>query len=39
VFLGVLGGVAAFGPIGVFMGPLVLAAAIALIRFSLDSER
>jgi len=39
VFLGVLGGVAAFGPIGVFMGPILLAAAIALIRFSLDSER
>ena len=38
VFLGVLGGVAAFGPIGVFLGPLVLALAIALIRFSLESE-
>jgi predicted PurR-regulated permease PerM len=33
VFLGVLGGIAAFGPIGVILGPLVLALAIALIRF------
>ena len=38
VFLGVLGGVSAFGPIGVFLGPLVLALAIALIRFSLEND-
>jgi predicted PurR-regulated permease PerM len=36
VFLGVLGGVSAFGPIGVILGPLVLALIIALIRFALD---
>jgi predicted PurR-regulated permease PerM len=36
VFIGVLGGVAAFGPIGVILGPLVLALVIALIRFALD---
>jgi predicted PurR-regulated permease PerM len=36
VFIGVLGGVSAFGPIGVFLGPLVLALVIALIRFTLD---
>jgi predicted PurR-regulated permease PerM len=36
VFVGVLGGVAAFGPIGIILGPLVLALAIALIRFSLE---
>jgi len=36
VFIGVLGGVAAFGPIGVFLGPLVLALVIALIRFALE---
>lgn len=36
VFIGVLGGVGAFGPIGVFLGPLVLALAIALMRFALD---
>ena len=34
VFIGVLGGVSAFGPIGVILGPLVLALAIALVRFS-----
>ena len=38
VFIGVLGGVAAFGPIGVFLGPLVLALAIALVRFALDTR-
>jgi predicted PurR-regulated permease PerM len=37
VFIGVLGGVGAFGPIGVFLGPLVLALAIALIRFALEN--
>jgi predicted PurR-regulated permease PerM len=36
VFIGVLGGVSAFGPIGVILGPLVLALIIALIRFTLE---
>jgi predicted PurR-regulated permease PerM len=36
VFIGVLGGIAAFGPIGVFLGPLVLALVIALVRFTLE---
>jgi len=36
VFIGVLGGVSAFGAIGVFLGPLVLALVIALIRFTLE---
>jgi predicted PurR-regulated permease PerM len=39
VFIGVLGGVSAFGPIGVFFGPLVLALAIALVRFSLEIQQ
>ena len=38
VFIGVLGGVAAFGPIGIFLGPLVLATAIALVQFSIDNS-
>ena len=38
VFIGVLGGVSAFGPIGVFLGPLVLALAIALVRFALEKK-
>jgi len=38
VFIGVLGGVSAFGPIGVFLGPLVLALVIALVRFSLEGQ-
>jgi predicted PurR-regulated permease PerM len=38
VFIGVLGGVAAFGAIGVVVGPLVLALIIALIRFTLDAR-
>ena len=32
VFIGVLGGLAAFGAIGLFLGPVVLALIIALIR-------
>jgi predicted PurR-regulated permease PerM len=36
VFMGVLGGVSAFGPIGIFLGPLVLALVIALFRFVLE---
>lgn len=36
VFIGVLGGVAAFGAIGLILGPLVLVLVIALIRFTLD---
>jgi predicted PurR-regulated permease PerM len=39
VFIGVLGGVAAFGPIGIFLGPLVLALAIALVRFTLEMRQ
>jgi predicted PurR-regulated permease PerM len=34
VFFGVLGGIAAFGPIGMFLGPVVLALALALLRFT-----
>lgn len=37
VFIGVLGGVAAFGPIGVFLGPLVIALVVALVRFTLET--
>jgi len=36
VFIGVLGGVIAFGPIGLFIGPVVLALIIALMRFALE---
>ena len=39
VFIGVLGGVSAFGPIGVFLGPLVLALVIALVRFTLETRQ
>jgi predicted PurR-regulated permease PerM len=39
VFIGVLGGVAAFGAIGLFLGPVVLALIIALIRFALELRR
>ena len=39
VFLGVLGGLAAFGAIGLFLGPVVLALIIALVRFALDVRR
>jgi predicted PurR-regulated permease PerM len=39
VFIGVLGGIAAFGAIGLFLGPVVLALIIALIRFLLEIRR
>lgn len=39
VFIGVLGGIAAFGAIGLFLGPVVLALIIALVRFMLDVRR
>jgi predicted PurR-regulated permease PerM len=38
VFIGVLGGVSAFGPVGVFLGPLVLALCIALVRYALERQ-
>jgi predicted PurR-regulated permease PerM len=36
VFIGVLGGVSAFGAVGVLLGPLVLALVTALVRFTLE---
>jgi predicted PurR-regulated permease PerM len=39
VFIGVLGGVSAFGPIGIFLGPLVLSLALALARFALETRQ
>lgn len=38
VFFGVLGGIGAFGPIGMFLGPLIIALALALLRFA-EEER
>jgi predicted PurR-regulated permease PerM len=34
VFFGVMGGLVAFGPIGMFLGPVVMALALALLRFA-----
>jgi len=34
IFFGVLGGLAAFGPIGMFLGPLLVALALALMDFA-----
>ncbi|HZF25016.1 MAG TPA: AI-2E family transporter [Steroidobacteraceae bacterium] len=34
VFLGVIGGLSAFGPIGTFLGPVLLAMTIALLRWA-----
>jgi predicted PurR-regulated permease PerM len=39
VFIGVLGGAAAFGAIGIFLGPVVLALIIALVKFSVELRR
>ena len=37
VLLGLLGGIGAFGPIGMFLGPLVIALVQALLRFAEES--
>lgn len=39
VFIGVLGGLAAFGAIGLFLGPVVLALIIALLRLFIEVRR
>jgi predicted PurR-regulated permease PerM len=36
VFFGVLGGIGAFGPIGMFLGPVIIALALAVVRFARD---
>jgi len=39
VFIGVLGGLFAFGVIGMFLGPVVIALALALVNFAQDTQR
>jgi len=39
IFIGVLGGAAAFGAIGIFMGPVILALILALIDFGVELRR
>jgi len=38
VFLGLMGGVSAFGPIGLVVGPVVVALVLALLRFAEESR-
>lgn len=38
VFIGAIGGVAAFGPIGLFLGPIVIALLLAFIRFAEEAR-
>ena len=38
VFLGLVGGLAAFGAIGMFLGPVIVALTIALLRFAEESR-
>jgi predicted PurR-regulated permease PerM len=38
VFLGVIGGLAAFGPIGMFAGPVLIALGLAIVRFLEEGE-
>ncbi|SRR5690606_16519901 len=38
VFIGVIGGVSAFGTVGLFLGPVVLSLGIALTRFMLETR-
>lgn len=39
VFIGVIGGLAAFGMIGLFLGPVVIALVLALVDFAQDNPR
>ena len=38
VFFGVIGGVAAFGLVGLFLGPIIIALALAILQFTRDSN-
>jgi predicted PurR-regulated permease PerM len=38
VFLGLVGGLSAFGPIGMVLGPVIVALALALFRFAEESR-
>ncbi len=38
VFIGLLGGIAAFGPIGIFLGPVVVALVLALLEFAEEAR-
>jgi predicted PurR-regulated permease PerM len=38
VFIGAVGGVAAFGPIGLFLGPIVIALVLAFVRFAEEAK-
>jgi len=39
VFIGVLGGLVAFGMIGMFLGPVVIALVLALVNFAQDTKK
>ena len=39
VFIGALGGIAAFGAVGLFLGPVIIALVIALGRFTLEMRQ
>ena len=38
VFLGLTGGVSAFGPIGIVLGPVIVALTLALLRFAEEAR-
>jgi predicted PurR-regulated permease PerM len=39
VFFGVMGGLVAFGPIGMFLGPVVIALALAILKFAEEAGK
>lgn len=38
VFIGVIGGLSAFGLVGMFLGPIVIALALTIVRFASDTQ-
>ncbi len=38
VFIGVLGGLSAFGLVGMFLGPIIIALALTLVKFASESQ-
>jgi len=38
VFIGVIGGLSAFGLVGMFLGPIVIALALTIVKFASETQ-